>query len=76
MFTDEDLKRLKGSIAGKLPDRQVLIPADKADALIARLEAAEGCASELERLLDIIGDEDRAICEPKVNEWRKEAGKV
>lgn len=69
IFNDEDLKRLKESLSGDLPEFSTWSKADLMvlNKLLARLEAAEACA---QRLSEVYPVSENGL----VNKWRKAKG--
>jgi hypothetical protein len=82
-FTDEDLKRAKDAIGGLRDYHAVMNTVGLHKALIARLEAAEECAGQLEWHNEALGCiQDGSSLErlhkralEKLEAWRKACGK-
>lgn len=82
-FTDDDLKRLKDAINSLFTqmepgDRYLNIERHDVKALLARLEAAEWCASNLDANHDVLegvnDEDDMALIDDALKAWRKAKG--
>lgn len=71
-FTDEDLKRLKEHLTDHAmrTGQEFPIGQGTLDALLARLEAAEACAKQLDQLTGVY-----SFARDRLQTWRKAAGK-